>query len=53
MKGDTPMKKIIALVVALVLTLSLTAAFADGIKIAVTMPRTKAVRCFFCRHTAY
>ena len=30
-----PMKKIIALLVALVLTLSLTAAFADGIKIAV------------------
>ena len=35
MKGDTPMKKIIALVAALVLTLSLTAAFADGITIAV------------------
>ena len=35
MKGETPMKKIIALLVALVLTLSLTAAFADGITIAV------------------
>ena len=36
MKGDIPpMKKIIALLVALVLTLSLTAAFADGITIAV------------------
>ena len=35
MKGDTPMKKIIALVVALVLTLSLTAALADTITIAV------------------
>jgi D-methionine transport system substrate-binding protein len=35
MKGDIPMKKIIALVAALVLTLSLTAALADTITIAV------------------
>ena len=44
MKGDTPMKKIIALVVALVLTLSLTAAFADGIKIAVPNDATNEGR---------
>ena len=35
MKGDTPMKKLIALVIALALTLSLTAALADTITIAV------------------
>jgi len=34
-KGDIPMKKLIALVIALALTLSLTAALADTIKIAV------------------
>ncbi|QTE72528.1 hypothetical protein JRC49_06920 [Clostridiales bacterium FE2011] len=44
MKGDTPMKKIIALLVALVLTLSLTAAFADGIKIAVPNDATNEGR---------
>ena len=44
MKGDTPMKKIIALIVALVLTLSLTAAFADGIKIAVPNDATNEGR---------
>jgi len=38
------MKKIIALVVALVLTLSLTAAFADGIKIAVPNDATNEGR---------
>ena len=35
MKGDIPMKKLIALVIALALTLSLTAALADTITIAV------------------
>ena len=35
MKGDIPMKKLIALVIALVLSLSLTAALADTITIAV------------------
>ena len=44
MKGDIPMKKIIALLVALVLTLSLTAAFADGIKIAVPNDATNEGR---------
>ena len=44
MKGDTPMKKIIALLVALVLTLSLTAAFADGIKIAIPNDATNEGR---------
>ena len=44
MKGVTPMKKIIALVVALVLTLSLTAAFADGIKIAIPNDATNEGR---------
>ncbi len=38
------MKKIIALIVALVLTLSLTAAFADGIKIAVPNDATNEGR---------
>ena len=40
------MKKIIALLVALVLTLSLTAAFADGIKIAVPNDATNEGRAF-------
>ena len=38
------MKKIIALLAALVLTLSLTAAFADGIKIAVPNDATNEGR---------
>ena len=44
MKGVIPMKKILALVVALVLTLSLTAAFADGIKIAIPNDATNEGR---------
>lgn len=44
MKGDIPMKKIIALLVALVLTLSLTAAFADGIKVAIPNDATNEGR---------
>ena len=44
MKGELPMKKIIALLVALVLTLSLTAAFADGIKIAIPNDATNEGR---------
>ena len=52
MKGDTPMKKIIALVVALVLTLSLTAALADTITIAVPNDPTNEGRALLLLQSA-